>query len=518
VKLLDANQSRELDRLSREEYGVESYALMTRAGEAVAEALLRHWPDRTWQGVAVIAGRGNNGGDGFVAARRLAQQGVAVRVLLLTKSSELRGDAARACREFAERRGEIIEIQNARDLETLGEKPPAAILDAVFGTGLNAEVSGLPRAAIELVNSLALPVVAVDIASGVSSDTGAIMGVGVKAALTVTFGFAKYGHVSYPGAELCGELEIADIGFARGAIADLAPSGLFVEEADVRPLLKRRSANTHKGTYGHLLIVAGSRGKSGAALLAARGALRAGAGLVTAAIPEPIAPIVAVGQAELMTEAIPARDGHFAGSASCSALSSLLEGKSAIVAGPGIGVSDETKELVSWLITEGAAADRPLLVDADALNSIAAIGAESVSQARGPVVLTPHPGEMARLLGLNAAAVNADRISAARKLCERTRAWVLLKGARSVIASPSGELCVNSSGNPGMATAGMGDALAGILGTFLGQGMRPLDALVAGVFAHGYAADCVASRYAPFGYLTGDVIDELPRALGALVG
>jgi NAD(P)H-hydrate epimerase len=517
MKLLTAAQSRELDRLSQEKYGVASYALMTNAGEAVARAAVEKYRARISDGGLIVAGKGNNGGDGFVAARKLHQDGAQVRAILLAKTSALKEDAARAHADFIATGGKVIEVETAAALDEVMRERPGIVIDGVFGTGLNAEVKGLPRAAIEKINALKVPTVAIDIASGVNSDTGAVMGAAIDAALTVTFGFAKFGHVSYPGAAHCGELKIEQIGFAPQAVDDIAPKGLLLEARDIRDWLSPRSDNSHKGMFGHVMIIAGSRGKAGAALLSSRGALRAGAGLVTAAIPNCVADVVSSGQAELMTEAIADRDGHFDGSAATEALASLIRPMSSIVVGPGIGLSDGTEDLIAWLIEEGVQPDRPMLIDADGLNILAQIGPEKLRNAQGPVVLTPHPGEMSRLLGIGTKEVNADRISAAKKLAELTGAVALLKGARSVIAAPSGEVYINSTGNPGMGTPGMGDALSGMTGAFLAQGMDALRALALGVFLHGYAADRVAMRYGRVGYIVGDLLDELPRAIEALV-
>jgi ADP-dependent NAD(P)H-hydrate dehydratase / NAD(P)H-hydrate epimerase len=514
--LLDSKESRELDRLSREKYGIDSYALMTQAGEAVARALVAHYRDAVRAGVTVVAGRGNNGGDGFVAARKLKQDGIAVRVVLLAQVADLKGDAARARDEFKAAGGAIIEAADEAAAVAALAARPGAFIGAIFGTGLNAEVKGSARRAIEIVNSLNVPVIAVDIASGVSADTGAVMGIAMRASLTVTFGYAKYGHVSYPGADYCGALEVADIGFAPGAIDEIAPRGRFIEAADVRHLIRPRPLNSHKGNYGHVMVIAGGVGKSGAALLTSRGALRMGAGLVTAAVPHSVQPIVAAGRDELMTEPVADRDGHFDGAHAPAVLRPLISGKDALVVGPGIGLSADTRRIIEWLIDEGASVHRPLLIDADGLNALAALGCEAARTAKGAVVLTPHPGEAARLLGASTAQINADRIAAARRLAERASAHVLLKGARSVIAAPNGTVYVNSSGNPGMATPGMGDALSGMLGALLGQGMAPLDALALGTFLHGFAADRIAARRGRVGYLTGDVIEELPAALEAL--
>jgi ADP-dependent NAD(P)H-hydrate dehydratase / NAD(P)H-hydrate epimerase len=514
--LLTAAQSRELDRLSQEKFGVDSYALMTHAGEACAEAVVALHPGCAETGVLVVAGKGNNGGDGLVAGRRLLEWGIPTSVLLLGWGSDLKGDAARAHDEFVGRGGTIIQAPDEADLQAGFEQAPGTVIDAVFGTGLNAEVRGTAARAIEMINSWRVPVVAIDIASGVSSDTGAVMGVAVRATQTITFGFAKFGHVSYPGTDLCGELKVVDIGFAPEAIAGIAPRGRYFEQAEAIPLLGARAINSHKGNYGHLLVIAGSRGKSGAAILASRAALRTGAGLVTAAVPESVQPVVASAQAELMTEPIAERDGHFDGSLAAGALKHLIGGKSAIVFGPGAGMNDDTVELLRWLIAEGAGPDRPMLIDADGLNALASIGCEQAAAARGPLVLTPHPGEMARLLKISTAAVNADRISAARTLAQCTGGYVLLKGARSVVANAAGAVCVNSTGNPGMATPGMGDALCGIVGALMSRHMTTFDALTLGVFLHGYAADRVAARRGRVGYLAGDLIEELPSAMEAL--
>ena len=320
MKLLTAAQSRELDRLSQEKYGIASYSLMTNAGEAVARAVVEKYRARIPEGVLVVAGKGNNGGDGFVTARKLHQDGVKVSAVLLAKASALKGDAARAHADFVSAGGKVTEIESEAALDDATRARPGVIVDSIFGTGLNAEVSGLPKAAIEKINAMKVPVVAIDIASGINSDSGAVMGTAIDAALTVTFGFAKFGHISYPGAGHCGELKIEQIGFAPQALDEIAPKGLLLEATDVRAWMRPRTDNSHKGMFGHVMVIAGSRGKAGAALLSSRGALRAGAGLVTAAIPNCVADVVSSGQAELMTEAIADRDGHFDGRAATEAL------------------------------------------------------------------------------------------------------------------------------------------------------------------------------------------------------
>ncbi len=518
MKLLTAAESRQVDLLSQQKYGVASYALMTRAGEAVAEEIVTRWSSTTafGQGVLVVAGKGNNGGDGMVAARRLTQLGVSAKAVLLGSGNALKGDAARAYADFVGASGAVGQITSEQSLRAAFAAKPGIVVDAIFGTGLNANIQGLPALAVELVDGCEAPVVAVDIASGVNSDTGAIMGAAVRAAVTVTFGFAKFGQVSYPGAGCCGDLKIVDIGFPPAAVEDVQPRGRYLEAADVRSLIAPRAADSHKGIFGHPLIIAGAMGKSGAAVLGSRAALRTGAGLLTAAIPQCVASVVAAGQAELMTEPMPDADGHFAARATIERLREVLPRKTALVVGPGMEVNSDTRALIQFLVRECASAECPLLIDADGLNALAEMGCALLRTGNGPFVLTPHPGEMARLLSVGTAAVNADRISAARRLCDLTGAHCLLKGNRTVIASPDGVVYVNSSGNPGMATPGMGDALSGIIGALLGQGMKPLDAMALGVYVHGAAADRVARRAGAVGYLAGDIIGELPATLAAL--
>jgi NAD(P)H-hydrate epimerase len=514
--ILNSREARELDRISQSRYGIESYALMTRAGECVADATMRLFAERAKNGVLAVAGKGNNGGDAIVAARRLLTSGVAIRTVILARAGELRGDAMRAYADFVGAGGQVREAVDEGEIGAAIDECTGVIIDGIFGTGLNAEVRGLARSAIEAINASKAAVVAVDIASGVDTNTGAILGCAVRADLTVTFGYAKFGHVSFPGAANCGELRIFDIGFAPQAIDEIAPRGRMLTLDEVRPMFKPRAPDAHKGNFGHTMIVAGSVGKSGAAVLAARAALRAGAGLVTLAVPASIQAVVASSQAEMMTEPIADRDGRFDGARAPAALEALCVGKTSLVVGPGIGATDDSAALIEWIIDRASGPAMPVLIDADGLNALAQLGAGRARRARGPVVLTPHPGEAARLLGISNAEVNANRIGAACRLSEITGAIVLLKGARSVIASPDGTVFVNSSGNPGMATAGMGDALSGIVGAMLGAGMSPLEALALSVWLHGRAGDRVASRMGRIGFIAGDLIDEIPATIEEL--
>jgi len=380
----------------------------------------------------------------------------------------------------------------------------AAVVDALFGTGLNAPVAGVAGAAIEAINACGEPVLAVDIASGLSADSGRPLGAAVRATVTATFGHPKVGQLLYPGVEHTGLLAVVDIGIPAEALAAVAPRVTLLENHEVGALLPPRRRDAHKGDFGHVLVVAGSRGKTGAALLAAGGAARAGAGLTTLAVPATLQPVLEAQVREAMTAALPdTSDG--------AALDALLAGRAAVVCGPGLGQAAETRALVAHVIRRSSA---PLVLDADGLNAVAGTG---LLRARaGPTVVTPHPGEMARLLGADTARVQADRLGAARAFACAERVVVVLKGARTIVAAPDGAGAICPAGNPGMASGGTGDVLAGVIGGLMAQGLAPYAAASLGVFAHGASGDAVAARQGEVGLLAGDLLAELPATLARL--
>ncbi len=405
------------------------------------------------------------------------------------------------------------------------------VVDALFGTGLTGEMTGLPAEAITLVNASGLPTVALDIPSGLDSDRGVALGVAIEAELTIAFAAPKIGTIVYPGARYTGELVVVDIGIRDDVIAAVAPMTEAILVADAGALVRPRDPESHKGTNGHVVVIAGGRGKTGAVVLASRAAARVGAGLVTAGVPASEQESVATRLLEEMTAPLPddgagtfaftSRDdrGARAGAAQPStagadAYAALLDGKRALVTGPGMGVSPATEQLVAWIVTH---ASLPAVIDADALNCLAARPPQGAwgTQER-PRILTPHPGEMARLMGVDGAAVQADRVGMARRLAAERGVIVVLKGARTVIAEPDGHVAINCSGNPGLGSGGTGDVLAGMLGGLLAQGYPAADAARLGVFLHGYAADRVAARRGMVGLLASDVIEELPAATAAL--
>ena len=505
-RLVGAAAMRALDRHTIETLGVAGELLMESAGRAVAEAVLR---ERAGEGaVLVVCGVGNNGGDGFVAARQLASLGVPVRVALVGDARRLRGDAAANWKRL-ERSG--VPIEGAR-FRTAGA---SVIVDALFGTGLDRAVEGAGAAAIRRI-SAARPhvrVVSVDLPSGLDADTGAVHGVAVQADVTVTIELPKLGLALEPGRGLAGRIEVARVGIAHDAPgADAkAAAELWTAAAAARELPARPAAG-HKGSFGHVLVVAGSRGKAGAAALAAEGAARAGAGLVTVACPAGINEILQVRRIETMTAPMPdTAEGGLAGGAQESILA-LARERDAVALGPGLGREAETQKLVRDLAPR---VPRPLVLDADGLFAFASDPA-SLKARRAATILTPHPGEAARLLATTPAAINGDRVGAAQRLADRSGGVVLLKGAATVIAAPGGRVAVNPTGGPLLGTGGTGDVLTGIVAAFAGQGLAPFEAAALAAWLHGSAADRLAARRGSAGVLAGELCAELPEAAEAL--
>jgi NAD(P)H-hydrate epimerase len=511
--IVTAEQMREMDRLTIHKYGVPSLMLMERAGEAIAQAILKGFPRHAKKGVLIVAGKGNNGGDGLVVARLLKKKSIPCEVVLLARKEELSVDAAHNLRAYRKLNGKVSEIA-AGTLDLLTERlsKNGLIVDAILGTGMKNEVRGLFADAIIQMNAAGLPIVAVDISSGLDSEKGTPLGVAVQAEMTVALGFPKLGEVIYPGLNFVGELVVADIGIKDEAVAQVAPKTELLDRESIRWLVPRREPDTHKGTYGHLLVVAGSRGKTGAAVLACRAAMRTGAGLVTLAAPRSLNNIFATSLVEVMTDPLCDNVAEQMEPLSDEDWRRLLERKDALLFGPGIGVHEAARNSLRWLLRN---LEIPWVIDADGLNNLA-LEIDRLRHAKTPPMLTPHPGEMARLIGKNTAAVNADRVEIARSFALENRCHLVLKGARTVIATAAGKVFINPTGNPGMASGGMGDVLAGMLGALLGQGLSPEDAMKLGVYLHGFVGDRVAGKNGEIGLIASDIIRALPEGLLAL--
>ena len=509
MKVVSGDIMQKIDRRAIDEFGISGLTLMENAGRGCAEAILNGYGGLVNGPVLVIAGKGNNGGDGYVIARLLIEKGWQVTTFVVADRSDITGDA-RVNLELLDQ----MKVHFCPDQDNLGSLLPlidnsVLIVDALLGTGLKSEVRGLYAEVIGVINGAGRPVVSVDIPSGVDAGSGAVLGCAVRAEMTVTFALAKLGHVLYPGAENTGRLVLVDIGIPAD-VTRSAEGFEFLDAEAVRPLIEKRTRSAHKGHFGHCLIIAGSTGKTGAAALAANSAVRTGAGLVTLVVPESLNHILEIKTTEAMTLPLPDDGKGYLTNLLARTITLALEGKSALAVGPGLSWNSGTADLVRTLVQS---VELPLVIDADGLNALSDDPDLLLRKNTGTCILTPHPGEMARLAGVSTAEVERDRISMARNFAGRYQVCVVLKGARTVIASADGRIAINGSGNPGMASGGMGDVLTGILTALLGQGYDPFAACRIGVFLHGLAADMVAKKKGEIGISATDVQEMLPYAI-----
>jgi len=512
MKVVSGQVMQLMDRRAMSEFGVPGLTLMENAGRACADAICEAFGPGAGKRALIVAGKGNNGGDGFVISRLLAERGWEAPVLLLADPQTLTGDAAASLARLRPGVASAAPEGVAAHRELLNGA--CLVVDALLGTGVKSAVSGIYGEAIDLINGSGLPVVAVDIPSGVDAGTGRVLGRAVRAHLTVSFALAKLGNVLKPGAELGGRLIVADIGMPATVVAE-AEGYEWFDLAAARALFRPRAAGAHKGSNGHCLVVAGSTGKSGAAVMAANSALRSGAGLVTLAVPAGLNEVLEVKTTEAMTVPVGRPDAGLLRAGDLPQLLQLAEGRTVVALGPGIGTAASSVYLVHSLLPELSA---PLVIDADGLNALA-LQPELLLARQGRVtVLTPHPGEMARLTGRTVPEVEADRIACAREFAARYGVHVVLKGAGTVVAAPDGAIAVNGSGNPGMASGGMGDVLTGVVAAFIAQGYPPFDACRLGVFLHGLSADILAGRGRGQGLNATDVQETLPEAITEVAG
>jgi NAD(P)H-hydrate epimerase len=496
---------RALDRHAISKLGVPGELLMEDAGRAAAEAVLAELP--AGGEVVVVCGGGNNGGDGLVVARLLHLAGLPVRAALVGEARRLRGDAA-ANHRRARAAGVALEGTRWRAPRR------GVVVDALFGTGLSRAVAGAAATSVRRINGCRggeVRVVSLDLPSGVSSETGGVLGVAVEADLTVTFGLPKLGLALEPGRSRAGRVLVARIGIADAA-PGMAPDALLWTRAAAGARLPARPASGHKGSFGHALVVAGSEGKTGAAALAAEGAGRVGAGLVTIACPASLNDVLETKCTEAMTVALPDTPARALAGSAEDALVALAAERSAVGLGPGLGRGAETAKLVRGFALRS---EKPLALDADGLHAFADAPARLRAR-RAPTVLTPHPGEAAALLGGSAADVNRDRVSAARRLSDLCGCVVLLKGAATLVAAPGEPLLVNPTGGPALGSGGTGDVLLGMLAGLLAQGVPAREAAALAAFLHGFAGDRLAARHGPSGLLAGDLAREIPAASQAL--
>jgi NAD(P)H-hydrate epimerase len=518
MRVLTAEQMREVDRLTTERFAIPGLLLMENAAARTAEAIEAAFGPATGRFVTIVCGTGNNGGDGAAVARQLWLRGAIVDVVLLGRLDDARGDA-RANFEIARRLADLGDRVGFREVDAADEiaadgGEPDLYVDAIFGTGLSRPAEGLQAEAIELLNARGeTPLVALDLPSGLDANAAVAPSPHVRADLTITYTAPKPACVLPPAAYACGRLVTGSIGSPEDLFEDVGARLSLVTAADVAEWLAetRRAGDAHKGTVGSVLVVAGSVGKSGAAALAAEAALRSGTGLVTVATARAAQPSVAARAiAEVMTEPLPDTPAGALAIEALEPLRALVGARTVVAVGPGIGTGDPTRQLVRELVRDR---ERPMVLDADALTCLAPWPDDVRGTPEHPIVVTPHPAEMARVAGTDTRTVVADRVAAARAFANRTGVVVVLKGAGTVVADPSGEVFVNSTGNAGMATGGTGDVLTGLVAGLLAQ--RPTDALgaaIAGVFLHGFAGDLAAAGTGTRALVASDITARLGEA------
>ncbi len=514
--ILTAGQMREVDRVTSEERGVPGLILMENAGSRVYELLAHRFSPLSRQRVVVLCGKGNNGGDGLVVARHLITRGrpLSLDVILLCDPQRLDGDAAANYRMLQAVDGKVTVAADAegwkRARHVLG--PATLVVDALLGTGIQGAARGVYLDAIRDATSHHPPeqIVAVDIPSGLASDSGEIAGEAIRASHTVTFTAPKIGQIFPPAGERCGELHVAPIGTAASILESNAEFRLWLLEArDIAGLFRPRERSSHKGDFGHVLVVGGSRSKPGAVLMAGTSALRSGAGLVTVATAASATGVIVGRTPELMTEPVTETDD---GSMGADAFrKEWFERKTVVAVGPGIGTNAGNQELVQRIVRE---VELPMVVDADGLTALASL--EGDWKQRSPLlVLTPHPGEMARLTGLSTEQVQKRRVDVAREFSQRRGVFVVLKGNRSLIAMPTGRVIVNPTGSPAMASGGSGDILTGLIAGFLAE-FREADpeiVISAAVYLHGVCGELAAARLGEQAVLAMDLLEALPEAI-----
>jgi ADP-dependent NAD(P)H-hydrate dehydratase / NAD(P)H-hydrate epimerase len=530
MKALTASEMREVDRLTTQQFGIPSLQLMEAAGKHVADAVLREFAPLLPQRVTLLCGKGNNGGDGLVAARHLKSARIEPRVCLFCSPREMHGDAGANLARWLEAGNTIVAIESESAWESAwpAVADSQVIVDALLGTGLRGAATGLIGQAIEDINRLSANatagrpsfILAVDTPSGLPSDGQRAEGPILRAHRTVTFTAPKVGQLVSRDADAVGALDVCAIGSPDALVEEVGQGTLrWAGPEEFAGLPFVRSVKSHKGTFGHVLLVAGSLGKSGAAILSGRAALRGGAGLVTIATPDVVLPTVAAGRPEYMTQRL---DSTPEGTVAFSSLekkrfAEILKGKTVLGMGPGLGTHPETQKFIRGVVRE---TPLPMILDADGLNAFAGNGDLLRDRASKFLALTPHPGEMAQLLGTTSAAVQADRAAMALDAARRWNAHVVLKGYHSIVASPDGQTFVSTGGNAGLGKGGTGDVLTGLLAALIAQfgaddGARVLSL---GVYLHGLAAE-IASRGTDLsGLLASEVADAVPHARGKLLG
>lgn len=515
MKLATSAQMREIDARTINETGIPGIVLMENAALRVVMEIEKTLISLKDKRIAVFAGKGNNGGDAFAVARHLFNKGSKVKVYTYADTTQLAGDSGINYKAMINTGVECIEIKddsrnNKVEAELIDED---IIVDGMLGTGIKGEVRGLALSLIEIINKSGRPVIAIDVPSGLDSDTGKVSGTCIKADKTVTFGLLKTGMAVYPGKEYCGEIILADIGIPANVTQHMNINVNTIDEDYVASLIPDRRKDSNKGSYGRVLVIGCSTGMTGAGCMAAGAALKSGAGLVYLGVPKSLAAVCSTMFHEPII--LPFEDeekGHFLPGC-LEVIKTKIDSCNSVALGPGMSLNEDTVKFVHSIIEY---IDKPVVIDADGLNAVAK-DISVLKKLKAPAVITPHPGEMARLAGITIDQVQNNRIEIAREFACKWNTVTVLKGAGTVVASPDGIIYINTTGNPGMATAGAGDVLTGLIAGLMAQGSRALDAALAGVYLHGLAGDIQAKIIGEHGLTAGDILNEIPYAIKSII-
>jgi len=508
--VLDAAQMSKIDRTAIEDIGIPGVVLMENAGRGIVQAIENFLGDIAKKQIVFFCGKGNNGGDGYVVARHLHNRGAQVSVFLAGKKEKIKGDALINLK-ILEQMGITVKEIASTDQVSL---PPRIdlVVDALLGTGVTGPVVGFFGELIRFMNDLGAPIISVDLPSGMETDTGAVHGDCVKAEMTVTMAHLKTGLLFSPARDFAGEVVIADISVPPEISERLKGNKFLVEADDVRSRLPKRKLDAHKTNCGTVVVFAGSVGMTGAATLTAISSLQAGAGLTKLGIPASLNPILEQKLTEVMTVPLAETNDQSISLTARDQIGELLDWAHVLAVGPGLSTHPDTVEFVKWLMTH---VTKPMVLDADGINALSG-APEMIENYRSDLIITPHPGELARLIGTPIADILKDRLNAVRQLAQQWGKIIVLKGGPTVIAAPDGNLYINSTGNPGMATGGSGDVLTGIIAGLLAQKLSPLDAALVGVYLHGRAGDLAAEDLSQPGMIAGDISYYLPAAIKEL--
>ncbi len=513
MKMVSPARMAACDSYAIDTWGIPSAVLMENAGRSTYRLVKERYLSNGIRRISVICGKGNNGGDGFVFARYALFDGYKVKVYATGSTDVMKGDAALNSRLFSSAGGETIVCESNPKVLREALKNTDIIVDALFGTGLSKEVQGVERMLIDAINRSGRPVIAIDMPSGIDGRKGVPLGTAVKATHTFTYGYAKTGQALYPGAEYVGSLTVIDISIPRIVEEAIGIDGHIIDGAMIRGFLKTRSASSHKGTYGHVAVIAGSTGKTGAAHMASLAALKVGAGLVTLAIPESLNAIMEVKLTEVMTSPVPDRGKGFFPLTCLDELKNFIMDKDLLVIGPGLSQSPDTMELVrEFVLTAG----KPIVIDADGINAFQG-HTELFREIPSETILTPHPGEFARITGMTPQEINSDRMAAGKEFVEKHRVNLLLKGARSILFTTDGQIFVNPTGNPALAKGGSGDILTGFIGGLAAQQYTIQQASIVAAYIHGYIADSWREETgSDMDLLAGDLLNGIGKTLDVL--